>query len=38
LCASGRAAGNETFEAAMLGTAEEVCEERVSDDAMIMIK
>ncbi|KAG1666239.1 hypothetical protein FOA52_011541 [Chlamydomonas sp. UWO 241] len=30
--------GNETFDPACLGTAEEVCEERVADDNMIMIK
>lgn len=30
--------GNETFDASSLGFAEEVCEERVADDKMIMIK
>lgn len=30
--------GNETFDASVLGSAEEVCEERVADDKMIMIK
>uniref|UniRef100_A0A7R9V3D1 T-complex protein 1 subunit alpha n=1 Tax=Chlamydomonas euryale TaxID=1486919 RepID=A0A7R9V3D1_9CHLO len=30
--------GNETFDPATLGTAEEVCEERVADDNMVMIK
>lgn len=30
--------GNETFEARFLGAAEEVCEDRVADDEMIMIK
>ncbi len=27
--------GNETFDASSLGTAEEVAEERVSDDSMV---
>lgn len=30
--------GEETFEPSFLGTAEEVVEERISDDAVIMIK
>lgn len=30
--------GNETFDASSLGTADEVVEERVADDAMILIK
>jgi T-complex protein 1 subunit alpha len=30
--------GNETFDPSTLGVAEEVCEERVADDNMIMIK
>ena len=30
--------GEETFEASMLGQAEEVCVERVCDDELILIK
>jgi T-complex protein 1 subunit alpha len=30
--------GGETFDAALLGTAEEVVEDRVSDDDIILIK